>query len=50
MLKEREILRHCSEHLENFMVPKYIEIMQSLPKTETGKIKKQALKELTADS
>lgn len=49
-LKERDILRHCSEHLENYMVPKYIEIMESLPKTETGKIKKQALKQLIVDS
>lgn len=42
-LSERDILRHCSQHLENFMIPKYIEIVQSLPKTETGKIKKQEL-------
>jgi long-chain acyl-CoA synthetase len=48
-LKETDILRHCSEHLENFMVPKYVEILESLPKTETGKVKKQALKELIAD-
>jgi long-chain acyl-CoA synthetase len=34
----------CMEKLENFMVPKIIEIMQSLPKTETGKISKKTLR------
>jgi acyl-CoA synthetase (AMP-forming)/AMP-acid ligase II len=42
-LSEKDILKHCSQHLEHFMIPKYIEIVQSLPKTETGKIKKQEL-------
>jgi long-chain acyl-CoA synthetase len=37
------ILRYCKEHLENFMVPKYIEIRNSLPKTGSGKIKKTGL-------
>ena len=43
-LTEKDILRHCSQHLENFMIPKYIEIMQSLPKTMSGKISKKELK------
>ena len=38
-----EILRHCKNHLEDFMVPKYIEILDELPKTNTGKIKKSGL-------
>lgn len=42
-LSEKDILRFCSQHLENFMVPKYIEIMESLPKTVTGKIEKKSL-------
>lgn len=42
-LTEKDILKHCSRHLENFLVPKYIEIMDSLPKTETGKIRKRSL-------
>lgn len=43
-LTKQAILRYCSQHLENFMVPKYIEIVASLPKTETGKIHHHALK------
>jgi len=37
------ILLYCSKHLENYMVPKYIEIRQQLPKTTTGKIDKKDL-------
>jgi long-chain acyl-CoA synthetase len=43
-LREKEILKHCADHLENFMIPRYIEIRNSLPKTETGKISKKELK------
>jgi amino acid adenylation domain-containing protein len=42
-LTEKDILRYCSKHLESFMVPKYVEIMQSLPKTVSGKIYKREL-------
>jgi acyl-coenzyme A synthetase/AMP-(fatty) acid ligase len=40
---ERELLRHCADHLEDFMVPQTIEIRDSLPKTDNGKIQKRAL-------
>ncbi len=42
-LNEREIIRHCHEHLESYMVPKAVHIVPSLPKTETGKIRKSGL-------
>lgn len=42
-LSMREIRKVCVEKLENFMVPKYIEIVDSLPKTNTGKISKKDL-------
>jgi len=32
---------HCRENLEDLMIPKYIEIVQSLPKSESGKILKE---------
>jgi long-chain acyl-CoA synthetase len=38
-----DILRHCREHLEDFMVPKVVEFRTELPKTSTGKIKKTDL-------
>ncbi len=43
-LSEKDILRHCSKNLEDFMVPKYVELVESLPKTQSGKITKVGLK------
>ena len=43
-LTEREVIRHCLAHLENFMAPKYVEFVAELPKTDTGKIKKSGLR------
>lgn len=37
-LTEKQILAHCAASLEDFMVPKMIEMRESLPKTTTGKI------------
>ncbi len=41
---DRSILKYCSETMENYMVPKYLEIMEALPKTPNGKINKKQLK------
>ncbi len=38
------ILSHCRAHLEDFMIPRYIEICDELPKTSSGKIRKTDLK------
>lgn len=40
---DKEVIRHCMTKLENFMTPKYVEFVDSLPKTDTGKIKKTGL-------
>lgn len=40
-LTENDIKRHCSTHLEDFMVPSYVEFRDSLPKTSSGKISKK---------
>jgi long-chain acyl-CoA synthetase len=42
-LTERELIRYCLARIENFMAPKYIVFVDSLPKTDTGKIKKTGL-------
>ena len=42
-LTERDVQRHCLANLEDFMVPKFIEFRDSLPKTSTGKISKREL-------
>ena len=42
-LTDKEILAWCMRHLEDFMVPKTVEFMDSLPKTSSGKITKKGL-------
>jgi len=43
-LTEQDVLRHCAQHLEDFMMPRYVEFRPSLPKTSSGKIQKSALR------
>ena len=35
-----DVLAHCKAHLEDFMIPKWIEFRETLPKTASGKIRK----------
>jgi len=42
-LTQRDVQSHCSQHLEDFMVPKFVEFRDSLPKTSSGKISKLEL-------
>jgi amino acid adenylation domain-containing protein len=42
-MTEKQLQKECQSRLENFMVPKYIVETDSLPKTDTGKIKKTGL-------
>jgi len=42
-LTEQAILRHCKENLEPFMVPRYVEFKDFIPKLESGKIDKRRL-------
>lgn len=42
-LNEKQVIRHCLAHLENFMAPKFVEFVSELPKTDTGKIRKTGL-------
>jgi acyl-CoA synthetase (AMP-forming)/AMP-acid ligase II len=42
-LTEKEIQRECQTRLESFMVPKFVQFVSDLPKTDTGKIKKTGL-------
>ena len=41
---EAEIIAHCRAHLEDFMVPRYVEFRTELPMTSSGKISKLGLK------
>ena len=42
-LSERDVIRYCLSRLESSMAPKFVEFVASLPKTDTGKIKKTGL-------
>ncbi len=42
-MTEKQLQKECQSRLENFMVPKHIAMVTSLPKTDTGKIKKTGL-------
>jgi acyl-CoA synthetase (AMP-forming)/AMP-acid ligase II len=42
-LTARQVLRYCAQHLEDFMVPKYVEFLAHLPRNAQGKINKRHL-------
>jgi len=39
-LTEQDVRRHCRTRLENYMIPKYVELRVALPKTDSGKIRR----------
>jgi len=43
-LTPRDIVRHCLSHLESYMAPKFVEIVDELPRTESGKIRRASLR------
>jgi acyl-CoA synthetase (AMP-forming)/AMP-acid ligase II len=45
-LEPQEIFKFCKKRLPQYKVPKYIEIIDSLPKNESGKVMKERLKKL----
>lgn len=45
-----EVLRHCSEGLASYKVPKRLEVVQELPRTPSGKLRRADLEELAASS
>lgn len=50
VLSERDIIRHCARHLEDFMVPKRVLFRDALPKTDTGKVSRRQVAETEAVS
>lgn len=45
-LSEAQIRQHCRGRLESHLVPKFVEIRDELPKTDSGKIKRAILAEI----
>ncbi len=44
-LKAETLIAHADKHLPKFAVPRYVEFLAALPKTETNKIRKNVLRE-----
>jgi len=47
-LTEKAVRRHCAERLESWLVPKFVQFCDGIPKTESGKITRLALRESAA--
>ncbi len=45
-LTEKEVIAWCREAMANFKVPRYVQIMDALPLTPSGKVQRFKLKEL----
>ncbi|PHU19181.1 Benzoate--CoA ligase, peroxisomal [Capsicum chinense] len=45
-IKEVDIIEHCKSNLPRFMVPKKVKFVEELPKTGTGKVQKNQLREI----
>jgi len=43
-LTEKDVLGYCTKNLEPFMIPRYVEFIESFPKSPSGKIDKKQLK------
>jgi len=44
LVTPRDIIRHCLARLESHMAPKSVEIVDALPRTESGKIRHASLR------
>ena len=51
-LSSTELIAYCEERMAYFMIPRYVRIMEKMPKTSTEKIQKYQLREqgVTADT
>jgi acyl-CoA synthetase (AMP-forming)/AMP-acid ligase II len=46
---ERELVRHCREHLAAYKAPKTIRIVEAIPRTATGKVQRRKMARLLAE-
>ncbi|HWM16743.1 MAG TPA: AMP-binding protein [Microbacterium sp.] len=42
-ITEQEVLRHCSQRLEDFMVPRVVEFVDVIPTTDSGKLNRREM-------
>lgn len=43
-LTEKQVLAHCRHHLEDYMIPRTVELRADLPKNASGKVDRNALR------
>ncbi len=43
-IEAKSVLRFCKDNMENFMVPKHLDVLAALPKSPNGKIDKASLR------
>jgi crotonobetaine/carnitine-CoA ligase len=43
-LDHQDLIRHCMDNMAHFMVPRYIDVVDEVPRTETLRIQKTAMK------
>ncbi len=44
-LEPEEVIRHCEGRLAYFAIPRYVDLVEELPTTENGKVRKSVLRE-----
>jgi long-chain acyl-CoA synthetase len=45
-LSSEEVLEHCKKYLTGYKIPKFIEFIEEIPKSNVGKILRRKLREL----
>ena len=48
-ISEDDIKKHCSRKLERYMVPKYVEVWERLPRNDNGKIDRKEIRKMVSD-
>jgi long-chain acyl-CoA synthetase len=47
-ISAEEIVQHCQQNLAKYKTPRYVELVDALPRTNIGKVQKKALRERAA--
>ena len=48
-LNTKEVLEHCKKYLTGYKIPKFIEFIDEIPKSNVGKILRRKLREVKND-
>jgi len=46
VLEEKQVFKHCADLLEPFLIPKFVEFVEELPRTPNGKVDKRLLQKM----